>query len=512
MGRATERDIRDRLESYQTDTEDTASEVTVTWGDPDPEERPGGVRWDPPAEETPGRLIYDIWSSQRDALEATQGPADIVAFLAGYGSGKTILGSRWLLKQALEYDGSRFLIMGIDFQKARDTTFRALFEQLPGERTATVTSSYNGPETSPVVEDYNRQNHRLTLTNDTVIKLGSADRWNRYAGDSYGAVYCDEVGHYGDDLHDLLEMLGSRLRGVAGPKTQLWTLTGNGTHNPAYEILERGEDATGEDLGLRVETVRASTLENPYLDESEKDRFKRQFANTAREEEALHGGFAASGGQLLQLEYLSFIDVEDTPFGTDRPLRYYAGVDLGHTTDTRRAESADTDYTAVAVAGYDPRDGTAYLADVGRERGLSLRETVEYLGGALGDVPTPSVTVEAVGGQQYIIDELRGAINGTVIPEKPTTAKAARITDMGVLFDTDRALVVNSDPDEDLGYDRRWGQFVKEWSQFSEDDSHDTDDLLDAVYYCLHGIEFQQPTGANGGLQIETGDMYDRRA
>jgi len=511
MGRATERDIRDRLESYQTDTEDAASEVTVTWDDPDPEARPGGIRWNPPTEERPGRLIYDIWSSQRDALDATQGPADIVAFLAGYGSGKTILGARWLLTQALEYDGSRFLIMGIDFQKARDTTFRALFEQLPGDRTATVTSSYNGPETSPVVEDYNRQNHRLTLTNDTVIKLGSADRWNRYAGDSYGAVYCDEVGHYGDDLHDLLEMLGSRLRGVAGPKTQLWTLTGNGTHNPAYEILERGEDATGEALGLRVETIRASTLENPYLDESEKDRFKRQFANTAREDEALHGGFAASGGQLLQVEYLSFVDIDDTPINSDRQLRFYAGVDLGHTTDTRRAESADTDYTAVAVVGYDPADGTAYLINTKRERGLSLQETVEELAGLLGKIPGLTITVEAVGGQQYIVDELRAAIGATVRPEKPTTAKTARITDMGVLFDTDRVVVVNDDPDDDLGYDRRWQDFVKEWSQFSEDDSHDTDDLLDAVYYALHGIDFQQRAGANRRISVEACDMYDRR-
>jgi hypothetical protein len=32
--------------------------------------------------------------------------------------------------------------------------------------------------------------------------------------------------------------------------------------------------------------------------------------------------------------------------------------------------------------------------------------------------------------------------------------------------------------DMDLRYDRCWGQSVKEWSECSEDDSHDTDDLL----------------------------------
>jgi hypothetical protein len=51
--------------------------------------------------------------------------------------------------------------------------------------------------------------------------------------------------------------------GVAGPKTQLWTLTGNG-YNTAFEILEQQEDSDGDHIGLNIDTIRASTLENPY--------------------------------------------------------------------------------------------------------------------------------------------------------------------------------------------------------------------------------------------------------
>jgi hypothetical protein len=90
-------------------------------------------------------------------------------------------------------------------------------------------------------------------------------------------------------------MIGSRLRGVAGPKTQLWTLTGNG-YNTAFEILEQQEDSDGDRIGLHIDTVRASTLENPYLDVGEKDRFERQYGGTSREKQALHGGFAAAQG------------------------------------------------------------------------------------------------------------------------------------------------------------------------------------------------------------------------
>lgn len=128
-----------------------------------------------------------------------------------------------------------------------------------------------------------------------MIVLGSADSWNRYAGDEFGAIWLDEPSHYECDLHDLLEMLGARLRGVAGPKTQLWTLTGNG-YNDAWEILEQRRDKTGDPVGLEIELVRASTLDNPYLDAGTRERFERQYGDTQREAQALHGGFAAAQG------------------------------------------------------------------------------------------------------------------------------------------------------------------------------------------------------------------------
>ena len=298
MTPSTKRDRENRIDELEQRIQDAVhgaadrAEFTVEWRPADPEARPEGVVCD----SDEGVLTYDLWESQRTTLNALRsGDHDVVAFLAGYGSGKSITGARWLIAQALRYPGSRFLAMGIDFTKARDTTFRVLFKNLPGDRTDIVTSAYNGPETSPIVADYNQAEHRLTLVNDSVIILGSADRWNRYAGDEYGAIWMDEPSHYGEDLHDLLEMMGSRLRGVAGPKVMFWTLTGNG-YNAAWEILEKCQDANGDPIGLRIEVVRASTLDNPYLSDGEKARFERQYGGTDREEQALHGGFEAAQG------------------------------------------------------------------------------------------------------------------------------------------------------------------------------------------------------------------------
>lgn len=305
-------------------------DVTVEWRDADPEARPEGLTWDPPAEDSPARLSFDLWGSQRDALNAAEGDDyDLVAAIMGYGAGKSILGARWLLANALEYDGSRFLAMGQDFAKAKPTTFKTLFSQLPGERTGVVTAGHNGPENSPVVMGYNRQENRLTLVNDTEIILGSADRWGRYAGLEIGGAWLDEPAHYGDELFDLLEMLGGRLRGVDGPKVQLWTTTGAG-YNACYDILEQREDRNGDPIRLDIEIVRASTLDNPYLTEADKDRFRRQYEGTGREEQALRGGFSAGTGLVYNhfdpdrhvIEQAEAVELADD---TERLYAYDAG-------------------------------------------------------------------------------------------------------------------------------------------------------------------------------------------
>jgi hypothetical protein len=298
-GTPTERQLREELDDLDhAGDRPGADAVRVEWRDAAPDERPDGMTWRPAPDDgdEPALLGFDVWQAQRDTLDAVDsGDHDIVAFLAGYGSGKSVFGARWLLTQALEYPGSKFLAMGQDFKKARDTTFTKLFAQLPGERTTLTTSGFNGPESSPIVADYNRQAHRLTLTNDTVIVLGSADKYNRYAGAEFGGVWMDEPSHYGDDLHELTGMITTRLRGAAGPKTQVWTLTGEG-YNAAWEILEQRQDAAGEPIGLDVDVVRASVLDNPYLTDGDKARFRRKYEDTAKEQQALHGGFAAATG------------------------------------------------------------------------------------------------------------------------------------------------------------------------------------------------------------------------
>lgn len=171
MANRTERELRKELAELrgQGSGNDTADgndafedsrDLSVEWRPPAPDERPEGMGYDP----SEGVLAYDAWSAQQDTLAALAGDADsdhdtghdLVALLAGYGSGKSVLGARWLLAQALEYPGSHFLAMGTTFSEARTSTFPKLFAQLPSENTTLRTASFNGLEQSPLVADYNR--------------------------------------------------------------------------------------------------------------------------------------------------------------------------------------------------------------------------------------------------------------------------------------------------------------------------------------------------------------------
>ena len=297
MASTTKRERENRLAELEEQLADTAARdeggvIDVEYREAAPDERPEGVAY-APDERT---LFYDFWGTQRDCLgHLASGEQDIVAFLGGYRSGKSVTGARWVVSKALEYPGSRWLAMGQDYTKASNTTYRVLFENLPDERTHIVTSSFSGPEQSPLVVDYNRQEHRLTLFNDSVIVLGSADKWSRYAGDEYAGIWLDEPSHYGDELHDLMEMMGTRLTAPEGPKVMFWTLTGNG-YNAAWRILEKREDADGDPIGSRIEVEQASVLDNPYIGDEDKERLKRQFEGGGREDQALYGGFAAATG------------------------------------------------------------------------------------------------------------------------------------------------------------------------------------------------------------------------
>jgi len=233
----------------------------------------------------------------RDTLEA--GDVDLVTLRTGYGGGKSRCGGQWIHRGAVaDSEGvSESLVLAQDYQKGKATTYSVFFKILPGEDTNPFKDG--DPENSPIVDTWHSNDKRLVYVTGHVAWLGGADKWNRFAGGEYCRIWCDEVGHYppNTDLYDLHEMLVTRQRTEIGPNTTLWTSTGNG-YNQFYDITERQVGPDDEPLPWadQLEVVVASTEHNTLLPEDGLEKIVGQFRGTAREEQGLHGGFAAAEG------------------------------------------------------------------------------------------------------------------------------------------------------------------------------------------------------------------------
>jgi len=327
------------------------------------------------------KLGGEYWDAQLRTFDALDsGDYDLVVFRVGYAGGKTITGCDWIHQTAVQVPESDNLVMAPDYAKGGPATFKTFFERLPGENT--VPDQGGDPEHSPIVANYHDVKRRLTYANGSVTRLGSADKWNRYAGSEFNAIYCDEPAHYDNtDLYDLTEMLTSRQRTHAGPNVMLWTSTGAG-FNDYYDITERQVGADGESelpWADRMRVIVGDSRNNPFLPDDAREKLRRQFEGTDRESQALAGGFAAPTGLVYD------------DFSRQRHTRNRSAI----------TEQLDGDWR---VYGYDHGwDDPRVVLEIGRTHYGQLvvldefyREGVEYQRAVewLADRPTGTVYAE----------------------------------------------------------------------------------------------------------------------
>jgi hypothetical protein len=96
--------------------------------------------------------------------------------------------------------------------------------------------------------------------------------------------------------------------------------------------------------------VRASVLDNPYLTDGDKERFKRKYEGTGKEDQALHGGFAAATG-LVYDEFRRDVHVRphtDLAEGVTDGWRIY-GYDAGWNDPRVLLEIGRTGYGQLVV-------------------------------------------------------------------------------------------------------------------------------------------------------------------
>jgi len=326
-----------------------------------------------------GRLdiTWAFWEPQREAIQAVySGDLDIVGFVAGYRSGKSVTGARVVWQTALDprFAPTRSLAMGTTYAEAKKTTYPVLFEELPGAPHEDLDPFlYDGdPENSPIVTKFSKQDGTITLFNDSVVVLASADKPDRYKGGKFSLAWCDEYAHYKNSrIHGIRKTITERLD-FGEPAVMVVTTTGNG-HNPAQQILEANEDENGNPLGSRIKTVTASSLNNPFLSRDDRDRLRRTHGASKVSRQALHGAFEAAEGQVYpfskQAHTVELASTDDgyeavggRPVSVSSDWRMY-GVDWGWDNPDVCLEIARTDYGQyIAVDEY--YESESHVADM----------------------------------------------------------------------------------------------------------------------------------------------------
>lgn len=242
-------------------------------------------------------------------------------------------------------------------------------------------------------------------------------------------------------------------------------------------------EATIYETDDRRAIVGVPTSANPHTPEDYKEAMDSDLPDALRAQEVM-GEFVEIGSGVLTKDMLDFVDADT--LREDRRYQYIVGVDIGVKEGVEEARESDSDYTAAALVAVDKRDKVAYLLDIHRERGLSLRQKIQWLEQVCSTVPNPQVNIEEVAAQRFLLQEAREiGLNVTGVGQGQK--KEDRIIQMSIPFEAGNVKLVNREKDPKLGYDERFREFVNEWIAFPEG-SHD--DAVDAVEIAMRNVGF----------------------
>lgn len=285
------------------------------------------------------------------------------------------------------------------------------------------------------------------------------------------------------------EILMQRLR--TGEYRNMFITTTPKGKNHTYDFFVGSVDAQKENYGEatiyetddRRAIVGVPTSANPHTPEDYKEAMDSDLPDALRAQEVM-GEFVEIGSGVLTKDMLDFVDSDQ--LRDDRRYQYIVGVDIGVKEGVEEARESDADYTAAALVAVDKRDKVAYLLDIHRERGLSLRQKIQWLEQVCSTVPNPQVNIEEVAAQRFLLQEAREiGLNVTGVGQGQK--KEDRIIQMSIPFEAGNVKLVNREKDPKLGYDERFREFVNEWIAFPEG-SHD--DAVDAVEIAMRNVSF----------------------
>lgn len=399
-------------------------------------------------------------------LEVMKEPHRFKVVAAGRRTGKSHLAAVSMIISALSEGKGKVFYVAPTQGMARDIMWDKLYE-VAGD----------------LIENHNKNDLTLTLTNGATLYLKGADRPDTLRGVSLKHLVLDEYAFMKADVFDAI--LRPALSDMKGSCIFIGTPEGRNHFYDVYVDAKLGGDS-------QWAAWHYTSYDNPLLDKAEIDHARKTLPNWAFQQEYM-ASFDAQGSEHFDVEDFKYYEELNTKTAGD----YYLAIDLAGFEEQRGKKTAKRDNSAIACV-YVSDDGKWQVEDIIFGR-WTLDETAEKIFDAVAKYRPMGVGIEKGIAQQAVMGPLQDLMrrSGRIFRLSLLTHGNQKKTDrilwaLGGRFETGMITLKRDD----------WNiTFVDEASNFPSKLVHD--DLLDALAYIdqMVILPYNGPEDFDGGFE-----------
>lgn len=313
---------------------------------------------------------------------------------------------------------------------------------------------------------YNKTEKIFEFANGTLVEFKSADDPESLRGAGLHILWIDEAAIIRD----------GQAYGVVSPSLadhSGWVITTTTPKGKNWFYEEFWNDTMLQDP--ENGSVEYRSIDNPYFQKKEWERYKRMFHPLMFKQEFL-AMFDAMTGVELSGDWLRYYTLGDLPLRAHRTVPKPENLDLKvfMGVDPAISLSENADHFAMAVVGVARDNSQVYLLDTYMGR-LPFPEQVEKVTEWYNKWRPDIIGIEAQVYQRALIQQLeRNQLSLPIIPIMNATRKLERIMGMSTSFKIGKVKIHAKQND-----------FIDQWLNYDPAVKNPKDDLLDAVEMAL---------------------------
>lgn len=392
------------------------------------------------------RKIKIKYSPQEHQVRFHNSKAYERLMVAGFGSGKSLMGCAEILKLAFLNYGLASLIVCLNYPVARRTILPTLKQLL---------------DSSQIDYSQNKSNFTFTIhdAGDHVIYIGSAEIPDSLKGSNVSAVYFDELAVMSQDSY---YQAIARAREPRSKEIRIFSTTTPDAMNWLYQefIKSKRDD---------LEVIRASTYDNAYLPDTYIKSLESRYSSELRQMFLL-GEFVDASGKVIQPKWFKYFNPE---FASKQSTLVHYTCDTAYGLE----DSDDT-----AILEWSIIDNKLWLWDY-HAKNLSFPQLTKYLSDLVLSHPLHRRSMcymEPKASGVSIIQQLQSTTNINIVADKPPTeSKYARVVGITGMLEAGRVLLnplVN------------WDDFLFQCGQFNGSNNN-KDDLVDTLTMACNKLQ-----------------------